>query len=127
MFHLAICTKVVRLWGNPRRGFPTAEQSPRLFCAPPALFGAQEFRSLRTAPRALPLDPTVFLKKDGQKLSAFCYRKTVYLHAEYLRPILTKNKKRRRHMPTAPRFYFFVYPTMVLSIALASVIEILSS
>ena len=53
---------------NPMRGFPTAKQSTGLFFAPPALFEAQVFRSLRTAPRALPLDPTVFLKKDGQKL-----------------------------------------------------------
>ena len=60
-----------RLQGNPRRGFPSVKQFTELFGAPPALFEAQEFRSLRTAPGALPLDPTVFLKKDGQKLLIF--------------------------------------------------------
>ena len=47
---------------NPMRGFPTAKQFTELFCAPPALFEAQVFRSLRTAPGALPLDPYPFVR-----------------------------------------------------------------
>ena len=47
--------------GNPRRGFPTQKQSHRtVFVSPPALFKEKEFRTLRSATWALPLDPTSF-------------------------------------------------------------------
>ena len=48
--------------GNPskRVGFPSKTVHWTVFSPHPALMEAKVFRVLRDAPRALPLDPTIF-------------------------------------------------------------------
>ena len=73
-------THFVRPWGDPRRGSPYVKTVHwTVFTPRPAFRWRRGFRALRSAPRALPLDPAALSRKGGRKAFNFARLKLSFI------------------------------------------------